>query len=205
MPKNVVVIGAGGHAKVIADIILLSGDNLLGFLDDDEEKQNSEVYKGYKVIGKISDTEKHKENNFIIAIGDNHTRETIAKEHRGLNWYTAIHPNATIADTVKIGDGTAVMAGVVINADSEIGNHCIVNTSSSIDHDNIIDDYTHISPGAHLAGKVFVGRYSWICAGATIINNINIGDDVIVGAGATVIKNINEQGTYVGTPAKRIK
>ncbi|MBR6134413.1 acetyltransferase [Candidatus Saccharibacteria bacterium] len=204
MPKNVVIIGAGGHAKVIADIILLSGDNILGFLDDNEEKQNSEVYKSYKVIGKISDAEKYKENDFIIAIGDNHTRETIAKEHQGLNWYTAVHPNATIADTVKIGDGTAIMAGVVINADSEIGNHCIVNTSSSIDHDNIIDDYVHISPGAHLAGKVFVGQYSWICAGATIINNINIRDDVIVGSGATVLKNLSVAGTYVGTPARNV-
>ena len=205
MPKNVVIIGAGGHAKVIADIVLLCGDNLLGFLDNNEEKQNSVVYKERKVIGKISDAEKYKETYFIVAIGDNHIRGKIAKEHQGLNWYTAIHPNTTIADTVKIGDGTAIMAGVVINADSEIGNHCIVNTSSSIDHDNIIDDYVHISPGAHLAGKVFVGQYSWICTGATIINNINIRDNIIVGAGATVIKNINEQGTYVDTPAKRIK
>lgn len=205
MPKNVVIIGAGGHAKVIADIILLSGDNLLGFLDDNEEKQNSEVYKGYKVIGKISDAEKHKENYFIIAIGDNHTRGNIANKLQGLKWYTAIHPNAIIADTAKIGDGTAIMAGVVINVDSEIGNHCIVNTSSSIDHDNNIEDFVHISPGAHLAGKVYVGQYSWICAGSTIINNINIRDNVIIGAGATVINNINEQGTYIGTPAKRIK
>ncbi len=204
MAKDVIIIGAGGHAKVIADIILCSGDNLIGFLDDDKKKQDKTIYKGHKVIGRIADFRKYEDGYFIIAIGDNNVRAKIA-DWLDAKIYTAIHPKATIADTVEIGEGTAVMAGAVINADTKIGRHCIINTSCSIDHDNMIDDFVHISPGAHLAGKVYIGNYSWICAGATIINNINIRNDVIIGAGATVIENINHPGTYIGTPARRTK
>ena len=202
MPKDVVIIGAGGHAKVIADIILCSGDNIVGFLDDNKYKQGRTIYKDHKVIGKISDVKKYEENYFIIAIGDNYRRSDIA-EKLDLKYYTAIHPKAIIADTVKIGEGTAIMAGVVINPDTKIGKHCIINTACSIDHDNTIQDFVHISPGAHLAGTVFIEEYTWVCAGVTVANNVSISSDVIVGAGATVLKNITMAGTYVGTPARR--
>ena len=201
MPQNVVIIGAGGHAKVIADIVLLSGDNLIGFLDDNKEKQGLTIFKGYKVIGKISDADKYQNSYFIIAIGDNYRRSDIA-EKLNLKYYTAIHPKAIIADTVKIGEGTVVMAGAVINPSTKVGKHCIVNTSCSIDHDNTLEDYVHISPGAHLAGTVYIEEYTWICAGATVSNNISISSDIIVGAGATVLKNLSTAGTYVGTPAR---
>lgn len=202
MAKDVIVIGAGGHAKVITDIVLENGDNVLGYLDDDTRKHNQIVYKNLKVIDRISNAEKYDGCYFIIAIGNNRTRAKIEEEHRNLRWHTAVHPKAIISDTVEIDVGTVVMAGAVINADSKIGRHCIINTSCSIDHDNIIEDFVHISPGAHLAGKVFVGTYTWICTGATVINNINIRNNVIVGAGATVVKNINRPGIYVGTPAR---
>ena len=201
MPKNVVIIGAGGHAKVIADIVLLSGDNLVGFLDDDERKQGLTIFKQYKVIGKISDSEKYQDSYFIIAIGDNARRAEISESLK-VKYYTAIHPKAIIADTVKIGEGTVVMAGAVINPSTKIGKHCIVNTSCSIDHDNTLEDYVHISPGAHLAGTVYIEEYTWICAGATVSNNVSISSDIIVGAGATVLKNLSTAGTYVGTPAR---
>lgn len=203
MSKKVVIIGAGGHAKVIADIILINGDDIVGFLDDSEEKQGKAIYKDHKVIGKISDAKKYKENYFIIAIGNNAKRAEIS-EKLNVKYYTAIHPKAVIADTVKIGEGSTIMAGVVINPDTKIGNHCIINTCCSIDHDNTIRNYVHVSPGAHLAGKIYIGERTWICAGVTIINSVNISSDVIVGAGATVIKDILMAGTYVGTPARRV-
>lgn len=203
MIKDVLIIGAGGHAKVVADIVLRNGDNLIGFLDDSDEKQGVTVFKDYKVIGKVLDAEEYKDCYFIVAIGDNHIRAEVAGK-LNVKYYTAVHPNATIADTVKIGEGTVVMAGVVINPDTIIGEHCIINTSCSIDHDNKIGDYVHISPGAHLAGSVSVGNNSWICIGVIIINNISIVDGIIVGAGATVLSDINEPGTYVGCPAKKI-
>lgn len=203
MAKEVIIIGSGGHAKVIADIILKSGDTLVGFLDDDESKQGKTIYLNYKVIGKISDCVNYTEKLFIVAIGNNDFRARIVGEN-DLRWYTAIHPQAIVADTVTVGEGTVVMAGAILNPDTKIGRHCIINTSSSIDHDNNIGDFVHISPGAHLAGTVSVGNKTWICAGAVVINNINIVDNVVVGAGATVIKNVKMPGTYVGVPAKKI-
>lgn len=202
MPKDVLIIGAGGHAKVVADIVLRNGDSLIGFLDDSDEKQGAVIFKDYKVIGMVSDAERFRDCYFIVAIGDNHSRAEIV-EKLNVKFYTAIHPDAILADTVRIGDGTVVMAGAVINPDTIIGKHCIINTSCSIDHDNKIGDYVHISPGAHLAGTVSVGEYSWICVGSTIVNNISVFDDIIIGAGATVLSDANESGIYVGTPAKK--
>lgn len=205
MPKNVVIIGAGGHAKVIADIITKSNDNVIGFLDDNLDIQNKTIYLNKTVLGTTKDIDKYKEYYFIIGIGNNNIRENIANNH-DLKWYTAIHPNAIIANEVSIEEGSVVMAGSIINTGTKIGKHCIINTKSSLDHDNIIEDYVHISPGATLAGTVHIKEKTWICAGATIINNITIEKNNIIGAGSVVIKDINEEnGTYVGVPARKIK
>lgn len=204
MNKKVVIIGAGGHAKVIAEIIKQSNDQLIGFLDDNKDIQFKEIFDGKMVIGTTNDIARYNEYYFIIGIGNNEIRKKIS--NCNLKWYTAIHPKAIIASDVKIDEGTVVMPGVVINPGTTIGKHCIINTSASVDHDNIIDDYVHISPGSHLAGTVHIKEGSWICAGATIINNISIEKNTIIGAGAVVLENINEpNNTYVGTPAKQIK
>lgn len=204
MPKNVVIIGAGGHAKVIADIITKSNDNVIGFLDDNLDIQNKTIYLNKTVLGTTKDIDKYKEYYFVIGIGNNNIRENIANSY-DLKWYTAIHPNAIIANEVSIEEGSVVMAGSIINTGTKIGKHCIINTKSSLDHDNIIEDYVHISPGATLAGTVHIKEKTWICAGATIINNITIAKNNIIGAGSVVIKDINEEnGTYVGVPARRV-
>ena len=207
MQKKVIIIGASGHAKVIADIVKKSNDELVGFLDDNEDLLDKIIYDDKKVLGttKEEDIHKYSEHYFIIGIGSNKVRELLDKKYKNLKWYTAIHPNAVISDDVEIGEGTVVMAGVVINTGTIIGKHCIINTCSSLDHDNILEDYVHVSPGSHLAGTVKVGRKTWICTGVTIINNISIGNNNIIGAGATVIKNIEENdGIYVGVPTKKI-
>ena len=205
MPKNVVIIGAGGHAKVIADIITKSNDNVIGFLDDNLDIQNKTIYLNKTVLGTTKDIDKYKEYYYIIGIGNNNIRENIANSY-DLKWYTAIHPNAIIANEVSIEEGSVVMAGSIINTGTKIGKHCIINTKSSLDHDNIIENYVHISPGATLAGTVHIKEKIWICAGATIINNITIAKNNIIGAGSVVIKDINEEnGTYVGVPARKIK
>lgn len=108
-----------------------------------------------------------------------------------------------IAEDVKVGVCTAVMANAVINSGSSIGNGVIINTAASVDHDNVIGDFSHVSPGAHLAGNVSIWERCWIGIGASVINNIYIVTDSIVAAGAVVIKDINEAGIYVGVPAKR--
>lgn len=150
MNKKVVIIGAGGHGKVIADIVEKSKDEILGFLDDNIEVGENIVGQ-YKVIGRIdyiSSIQGSKEDiEFIIAIGDNKKREEISKKYNS-KFYTAVHPSAQMGLDVRIGNGTVIMANTVINSATKIGNHCIINTGSIIEHDNLIDDFVHVSPNA---------------------------------------------------------
>lgn len=204
MAKEVIIIGSGGHAKVIADIIEKSGDRVVGFLDDNINLNGEAIYKDKKVLGTTNDIEKYQEYYFIIGIGNNQVRKNISNKYN-LKWYKAIHPTAIIANCVRIGEGTAIMAGAIINPNTVIGNHCIINTKASVDHDNLLEDYIHISPGATLAGTVKIKELTWICAGATVINNIKIEKNSIIGAGAVVIKNITiPNKTYIGIPAKEL-
>lgn len=203
MCKNVVIIGAGGHAKVIADIVKKSGDNLLGFLDD--SKLTGEEFFDAFVLGTVDSYSEYPDAEFIIAIGNNSVREEISEKMPSVSFYTAIHPTAVIGEGVEIGAGTCVMANAVVNPDAVIGKHCIVNTASVIEHDNKISDFCHISPTAALAGTVTVGQRTHIGIGAKVKNNIDICSDVVVGAGGVVVKNITEAGTYVGVPARKVK
>ena len=208
MNKSVVIIGAGGHAKVIADIIIKSGDKVYGFLDDNKDV-GTKVIEDYAVVGKVEDCVKlQKENEefgFVIAIGSNNIRKMLNEKYHNLNYYTAIHPNAVIGMQVKIDKGTIVMANACINPNAKIGKHCIINTAAIVEHDNIIEDYVHLSPNATLCGTVTIGEGTHIGAGAIVKNNTSVTQDCIVGAGAVVVKNIGESGTYVGVPAKGIK
>lgn len=196
MPKDVIIIGAGGHGKVISDIVRTSGDNFVGFLDDSTEGSN--------IIGTVSACVELTDNYFIVAIGNNKIRRHIVNQYNNLKFYTAIHPNAVVSRSAKIGEGTVVMPGSVINADAIIGKHCIINTCSSIDHDCRIGDFVHAAVGSRLCGTVSVGPETWIGAGATVSNNISICGHCMIGAGAVVIDNIDKSGTYVGVPVRRI-
>lgn len=206
MQHKVIVLGAGGQAKVIANIIINSNDLLLGFLDDNKEK-NTNIISDYKVIGKFDDCieiqHKNTDIEFIIAIGDNRARMKIAQKYN-LSYYTAVHPNAVIGMNTKIKEGTVIMANAVINPDTAIGRHCIINTGVIVEHDNKIGDFVHLSPNATLAGTVQVGCRTHIGVGATVRNNINIGSDIVIGAGAVVVKDIENAGTYIGVPAKKL-
>jgi len=205
MKDMLIIIGASGHGKVVADIaIKMNKWQSIAFLDDDESIKTS---MGFEVIGKTADAFTYKdEADFFVAIGNNATREKIQEklEGEGLAIVNLIHPSVVIGTDVEIGIGTVVMAGVVINSSSRIGKGCIVNTSCSIDHDNMIEDYVHISPGANLAGTVTVGKGSWIGIGSVVSNNVNICSGCKLGAGAVVVKDITEAGTYVGVPVRRV-
>ena len=203
MHKDVIIIGAGGHAKVIADIVRKSGDNLVGFLDDSKEA-GSEFFDAF-ILGKTGSYCEYPDKEFIIAIGNNAIRKKIVEQMQGASFYTAIHPTAVIGEGVSVGEGTCVMASAVLNADAKIGKHCIINTASVVEHDNMILDYVHISPAAALAGTVTVGEKTHIGIGVKVKNNTVICADVIVGAGAVVVKNITEAGTYIGVPARKVK
>lgn len=206
MKKNLLILGAGGHGKVVADIALrMNRWQHIGFIDDNE---CIETDMTLEVIGRPSDVLTYMDKaDFVVAIGNNTIRENIQEklESIGASIATLIHPSAIIGKDVSIGKGTVVMAGAVINCSTKIGKGCIINTSCSLDHDNLIEDYVHISPGSNLAGTVKVGRSSWIGIGSVISNNITICNSCIVGAGSVVIRCINESGTYVGVPVKKIK
>lgn len=200
--KKVIIIGASGHAKVIADIVIKNGDELVGFVDDNTELPDKIV--GYPYLGVIDKCCEYSDScYFVMGIGTNSIRKRIT-ERMDVNWYSAIHPSAQIAIDTHIGEGTVVMANAVINTSAVIGKHCIINTGSVIEHDNVLGDYVHVSPHASLCGTVFVGDMTHIGAGATVKNNISICADVIVGAGGVVVKDISESGTYIGVPVKRI-
>jgi len=197
--NKLIIIGASGHGKVVADIAKLNGYKEILFVDDDETKTEC---AGYPVVGKSHEAP---EGEVFIAIGDAVIRKKLMMLYKNREHPVLIHPKAVIADSVKIGNGTVVMAGAVINANTIIGCSSIINTSSSIDHDCIIGDFTHISVGSHLCGSVTVGCNTWVGAGAIVNNNVNICDNCMIGAGAVVINDIAVAGTYVGVPARKIK
>lgn len=197
MYKEVIVIGAGGHGNVVADIIKKSGDRFVGFLDDDVSKKN--------VIDKIDNCTKYLDKHFVIAIGDNEIRKRIIEEYSDLKYYTAIHSTAVISESAEIGRGTVVMANAVVNSEAKIGNHCIINTASVVEHNDLIKDYVHVSPGAVLCGNVKIGEGTHIGAACVVRNNINICSNVVIGCGGVVVKDICIPGVYIGIPVSKIR
>lgn len=201
MSERVVVIGGGGHAKVVVDCIRASGDTVEGILDDNLALGTSVL--GAPVLGKVCDYTRYRNCTFIVAIGNNAVRHKIA-DMLDVKWYTAIHPTAVVSGYACVGEGTVVLARAVINAGATVGRHCIVNTGAIVEHDNLLADYVHISPGAALGGTVTVGEETHVGIGATIRNNITICAHCVIGAGAVVVKNICETGTYIGIPIRKI-
>lgn len=205
MKDKLLIIGAGGHGKVVADIALkMDRWKEIAFLDDNEDIKTS---MGIEVIGKSADMYRYiKDYDIFVAIGTNEMRKIIQEklEIRGANIPVLIHPEAVIGREVEIGVGTVIMAGVVVNCCTTIGKGCIINTGATIDHDNLIEDYVHISPGVHTAGAVRIGKGTWLGIGSIVSNNITITSGCTIGAGAVVVKNIDKSGNYVGVPARRI-
>jgi sugar O-acyltransferase (sialic acid O-acetyltransferase NeuD family) len=205
MKKKLLIIGASGHGKVVADIALKMNkwQNVV-FLDDDINIKSS---LGLEVLGTLDKVSEYiDEYELFVGIGNNATRQRIQNmlETVGAKIPVLIHPNAVVGEQVDIGSGTAVMAGAVVNCCTKIGKGCIVNTGSTIDHDNYIEDFVHISPGTHLAGTVHVGQGSWLGIGSAVSNNISITNGCIAGAGSVIVKDITEPGVYVGAPVRRV-
>lgn len=196
--NKLLIIGAGGHGRVIYDIALsLNKYDEIKFLDDGKD--------GDLVLGKVSEFEKFISSyEFIVGIGDGATREKLLKllESKGASVASLVHKSAVVGSNVSIGKGTVVMAGCVINNSAKIGDGVIVNTCASIDHDAEVGDYTHVSIGARIAGTVKVGKRSFVGPGAIVCKNLKVTDETIIGAGAVVLKDIIEKGLYIGAPAK---
>ena len=205
MHKKLIIVGAGGHGKVVADIAIQTKEyQEIAFIDDNS---NESECMGIEIIGKSVDVKEYVGKvDFIVAIGNAEIRKKVMCQlvEMGGTFATLIHPTAVIGSRVTIEEGTVVMAGAVLNPHSEIGKGCIVNTHATVDHDCKLGNYVHVAVGAHLCGNVKVGNYTWIGAGVTVRNNTTICENCIIGVGAAVVKNINEAGTYVGVPARRM-
>lgn len=168
MNKKVIIIGAGGHAKVIGEIIQSSGDELIGYLDDNQVGEN--------IIGTIADINKFhgQDIEFIIGIGNNEIRNKIYQEYTQLNYYTATHPSAIISPSAKIGAGTVVMANAVISSNSTVGENCIVNTATIIEHDCIIEDGVHLSYRVTIGAGSKIGKEAYIDMGAIVARGVTL-------------------------------
>ena len=195
-----ILIGASGHAKVIIDILEKSGEPVDYLVD-----ANADIHtlSGKKVVPQ-NQYEPNASDELILSIGANAVRKRLFASFN-TKYGKAIHPSVIRASNTSIGEGTVVMAGVVINPDTHIGRHCIINTTASIDHDCQIADFVHISPNATLCGTISVGEGAHVGAGATIIPNLNIGKWATIGAGAVVIADVPDYAVVVGNPARIIK
>lgn len=205
MKKTLLIIGCGGHGKVIADTAHELGTYASCVFVDDRYPEIKEVL-GHKVIGKASDVLKTKitADEFVVAIGNNETRLSFQEslEKQGNKAAILIHPRAVVTSRAQIGAGTVIFAGAVVNVDSKIGKACILNTGSTIDHECEIGNGVHISPGANIGGQVSLGEKTWIGIGASVKNNIKVGTGSIVGAGAAVVSDVASGQTVMGVPAK---
>ena len=209
--KKIVLIGGGGHCKVIISILKkLDNFEIAGIVDDYKVET---LISGIKIIGTDDDLKDIYQSGIhdaLITVGstkDNTKRYKLFNVAReiGYNFPVIISPEAIVDESVKIDEGTVIMPGSIINIDSFIGKNCIINTGTIIEHDCKIGDYCHIAPGVHVSGAVNIGELSFIGIGATIIQGIKIGKNVTIGAGSVAIKDIPENVIAVGNPAKIVK
>lgn len=207
---GLIVIGAGGHAKVIIDIIEKQGQVRVACIVDDNPALKGTSLLGYPVAGMQSELLAIPEAGgldcAVIAIGNNDIRARAAAWLRGHGYslVTVIHPSAQVGRNVTIGAGGVLMAGTVINPDTRIGENVIVNTGATVDHDCIVGKEVHVAPGSHICGGVSIGDGTLVGAGSVVVPNIRIGKNVTIGAGSTVIRDVPDNAKIAGTPARKI-
>jgi len=202
--RDVFVLGAGGHGKVVIATLKALGYQVVAVLDDDEKLWGSGV-SGITVAGPMDIVRKSKNPSAVIAVGINETRRKIARRMEGVDWISAVHPSAIVDPSVKIGPGTVIFAGAVIQPDSVLGNHAIINTGATVDHDCLIGNFVHVAPGCNLAGAVTLEEGAFMGIGSRAVPGVTVGTWTTVGAGATVLDDLPGGITAVGTPARSIR
>ncbi len=206
--EKIIIIGGGGHSKVIQNIIRRDYKEyeIIGYVD----QQNKNLNIPY--LGKENAVFNFDNKNFKLVIGIGQIDEGIKRKEliktfleKGYNFLTIVSKKAIIADSSIIGEGTVVFDNVVVNVDCKIGDFCILNTGCIVEHDCYIGNFVHLSPGVVLSGGVKIGDNCFLGSGSVVKHYTTICDNVIIGAGSVVVKNITEKGTFVGIPAKKIK
>jgi len=208
LKNNFLILGAGGHARVVGSILLANNENILGFVDPIYHDNTKITIFGKPLIGNDSylNTMKHYTINCALGIGDNYKRQELFAKINKVQFLPAIvHPCAQIDNFVSVDDGSIIANGAIISVDAKIGKGVIVNTGAIIDHECEIGDFSHISVGTRIAGKVTIGAFCFIGIGASIIDGIKIGKNSIIGAGSVVLEDVPENVLIAGVPAKIIK
>jgi sugar O-acyltransferase (sialic acid O-acetyltransferase NeuD family) len=202
------VYGAGGHGKVVADILLACGVEIEGFIDDDPEKHGESF--GLKVSGDggwLAGQATHRPVSVALGIGNNESRRMIAERctRNNVGILTAVHPSAAIARSAQVSAGVVIMAHAVVNPDSVIAPGAIINTAAIVEHDCRVGNFAHLSPRVTIGGRVEVADLSWLGMGSTVLPGLRIGTGSVVGAGATVLDNVDDWVVVVGSPARIVK
>jgi len=197
---SVIVVGAGGHAKVVLATLRACGVVVDFVVDEDPQKEGSE-WLGLRVLPPANHLDGR---SAILAIGHNQCRARFARECETTTWVRAIHPHAFVDPSASIGVGTVVFAGAIVQPGAGVGEHVIVNTGASIDHDCRVGDFVHLCPGVHLAGGVSVGEGALLGIGSVVKPGVSIGAWCTVGSGAAVISDLRPHCTAIGVPAKQV-
>ncbi len=201
MRRDLIILGAGGHAKVVVETARNCGFNPVALYDDNQTLVGTEV-AGLLVKGRIEDLPENISGYAFVAIGANLARERIVGRFKNLDWATLIHGTSYVCNSASLGYGSLLCAGTIIQPEVKIGKHVIVNTGASIDHDCVIGDFVHICPGVSLAGAVRVGKGSFLGIGSTAIPQIKIGEWCLIGAGTVLIRDVPDKAKAVGVPAR---
>ncbi len=203
--KELIIIGAGGHARPVIDVAISLGHEIIGIIDVNYTGAQERVM-GVNVIGGMNRITEFAPDlvQVFIAVGDNTKRKSITEEVISYNFDipTLVHNSSIVSSTVKMGKGVFINAGAIINAMATIGSGAIINTGVIIEHETLVGDFAHIAPGVSIAGRVGIGACTFIGIGTSVIDKINIGENVIVGTGSTIIKDIESNTKVVGVSRK---
>jgi sugar O-acyltransferase (sialic acid O-acetyltransferase NeuD family) len=204
---TLVMLGAGGHAKVVQELLTANNMSLGGIIDPELDRTGVKIWRGIPVLGSDEVLLSMDTQQFLLVNGIGHLPRSVSRRQiylkareLGFRFPALIHPSAWISSGVVMKDGAQIMAGVVIQPDSHIGENTLINTGVTVDHDCVIGDHTHIAPGATLCGDVSIGNGGFVGSGSTIIQGIQLGDDSLIRAGAVVVKNPSTQVTSNSGP-----
>ncbi len=210
--ESIVIVGASGHGKVVADVMRNEGRyHVAGFLDDSHS--TGERYAGYPLLGSPQNlphlVATHDLKGFVVAIGDNTVRSQVTQRIEalcpGLILVSTVHPAASIGADVSIGAGTVIMAGATVNPSVSVGRGCIVNTKASLDHDSVLGDFASLAPGVTTGGNCRIGAYAAIGIGAVLLHGVEVGEHTVVGAGSLVVRSVEPFVVAYGSPARSVR